>query len=169
MIKIALERQAERPDDERDEAARAKFPRRPHDAMVIKRVVQAGALFVVLALLCLACCASARGNLAHAFAPIHAFEPARRRSYADPALWIARPGTANDPAHGCPGHAARPGERRCSSSIPPVPQPRPLERAARRHRFARRADLLVAATASAFNAVGPVWVPRYRQAALAPS
>jgi hypothetical protein len=30
----------------------------------------------------------------------------------------------------------------------------------------RRADLLVAATASAFNDAGPVWVPHYRQAAL---
>ncbi|PTR05893.1 Protein of unknown function (DUF3089) [Novosphingobium sp. GV055] len=152
---------------------RAKPPRWPHDAMVIKRVVQAGALFVVLALLCLGVLRQCSAEISrYAFAPIHAFEPGAPpapNAYADPAMWLARPGMANDPAQWLP-----PGIPAPPSGDTAVFFVHSTTYLSRNHWNApladidsqRRANILVAATASAFNAVGPVWVPRYRQAAL---
>lgn len=89
-------------------------------------------------------------------------------SYADNALWIARPGQKDSPAAFLP------------QSIPPPPPPQasvffvhptsfvessawnaPVEEPESR----RRAGLFVRTQASVFNGVGAIWAPRYRQAA----
>ena len=150
-----------------------KPPRQAHERMVIRRVVQAGALFVVLALLCLGVLRQCSAEISrYAFAPIHAFEPAlplHASDYADPGLWIARPGMPADPAQWLPPGtvAETPGDTavffvHSTTYLSRNHWNAPLDDADSR----RRADVLVAATASAFNAVGSVWVPRYRQAAL---
>jgi hypothetical protein len=140
--------------------------------MVIKRVLQASALFVALALLCLGVLRQCSAQISrYAFAPNHAFEaapPLPPGAYDDAAMWIARPGLGNDPAqwlppgmiHGVTGDTAV-FFVHSTSYLSRNHWNAPLADADSR----RRAQVLVAATASAFNAIGPVWVPRYRQAA----
>ncbi|NMN07490.1 MULTISPECIES: DUF3089 domain-containing protein [unclassified Novosphingobium] len=139
---------------------------------MIKRVIQAGALFVALALLCLGVLSQCSAQISrYAFAPTHGFEPGAPlppRAYDDAAMWIARPGLARDPAQWLP-----PGMIHGVTGDAAVFFVHPTSYLSRNHWNApltdadsrRRAEVLVAATASAFNSVGPVWVPRYRQAA----
>ena len=84
-------------------------------------------------------------------------------------MWLARPdlprqsGAAGRP----PGYRAAPTPDGRGVLRPPdlVPRPRALERAARRCRDANdRAELFLRGQASAFNEVGAIWAPRYRQA-----
>jgi hypothetical protein len=89
-------------------------------------------------------------------------------SYADAALWVARPDIRRNPATWTPTGFARGGTPRAavffihptsflesSAWNAPIDDPESRE----------RADLFVRAQASAFNEVGAVWAPRYRQAA----
>ncbi|MDK4806111.1 MAG: DUF3089 domain-containing protein [Novosphingobium aromaticivorans] len=145
--------------------------------MSAKRVIQAAVLFVFLAGLWFAVITLFPVQLSRmAFAPTHGFEPLpalTARSYADPALWVARPDRPGNPAQWQPPGAQRadrdtaPGEAavffvHSTTFLGRDHWNAPLDDIDSR----RRADLLVAATASAFNDAGPVWVPHYRQAAL---
>ncbi|BEV01588.1 DUF3089 domain-containing protein [Novosphingobium olei] len=106
-----------------------------------------------------------------AFVPRGTFEalgPLPANFYTRDEAWISRPGVRDDPAQFLPEGAKR---------TPPGPAyvffAHPTSYLARDHwngpiddkdaRF--RADLFVRGMASAFNAAGPVYVPRYRQAA----
>ncbi|MCW1382560.1 DUF3089 domain-containing protein [Novosphingobium sp. KCTC 2891] len=106
-----------------------------------------------------------------AFVPRGAFEqqaPLPADYYGQPDAWISRPGVKDDPAQYVPEGAAR---GRVGQAW--VFFVHPTSYLARNHwngplddadsRF--RAGLFVRGMASAFNAAGPVWVPRYRQAA----
>jgi hypothetical protein len=92
---------------------------------------------------------------------------AQGSSYRDPALWVARPGMAEDPSGWRPrGVAASPPPRASVFFVHPTSF---LEREAWNapldHDESRwRAGLFVQSQASAFNGVGQIWAPRYRQA-----
>ena len=108
-----------------------------------------------------------------AFVPGAEFEvqaPAPANAYADPQRWISRPGKGTaDPA------AWRPKglEEDADALNAAVFFVHPTSYLARDHWNAPlddaesrdRADLFVRAMASPFNRAGPVWAPRYRQAA----
>lgn len=95
-------------------------------------------------------------------------------TYADPAMWIARPGLAQDPSRWRP---------KGTEALPPLPEGAPKAEvffvhptslfdskawnAALGDADARaRAAMLVRGIASAFGDAGEVWAPRYRQATL---
>jgi len=108
-----------------------------------------------------------------AFVPKTAFEqqaPLAAGRYDDPAMWISRPGKgAEDPALWLPDGVKQ-------NPAPPkavVFFIHPTSYLAKTHWNApladqdsqAMADILVRGLASPFNAVGNIWVPRYRQAA----
>ncbi len=106
-----------------------------------------------------------------AFVPRAQFEqlpPLPADFYDHPAAWISRPGAKDDPAQYLPTGATRGTVGRAQVFFV-----HPTSYLARDHwngpiddddaRF--RADLFVRGMASAFNGAGPVYVPRYRQAA----
>lgn len=140
---------------------------------VITRVLQAAALFAVLAALCIGVLRGCSSEVFRfAFAPTRAFEPRPplpRDAYDARTLWLARPGMAEDPAQWLPQGMPRtaPGEAavffvHSTSYLGRHHWNDPLDDGD----ADQRAQILVSATASAFNATGSVWVPRYRQAAL---
>ena len=112
-----------------------------------------------------------------AFVPKVAFEqqpPLSANRYDDPAMWISRPGMANDPSAWLP--AGVPAGVRSDVGVKPhgaVFFIHPTSYLAKAHWNApldnadanALAQRLVRGLASAFNASGNVWVPRYRQAA----
>ena len=89
--------------------------------------------------------------------------------YSDPSNWIARPGEANDPSTWLPDEASNAGSG--SASVFYIHPTTYLERdrwnaplrPGGQSEF--RTRLFVQSQASAFNAAGQVWAPRYRQAA----
>ena len=105
-----------------------------------------------------------------ALVPSAEFKPARDPSlpdYARADLWISRPGTPNDPALWTPPSVSRAGKPRASVFF--VHPTSYLSRAEWNAPVddpdsANRARLFVRSQASAFNDVGRVWAPRYRQA-----
>jgi hypothetical protein len=106
-----------------------------------------------------------------AFVPRGAFEaqaPLRAGIYDDPAMWVSRPGTANDPAQYHPeGTPAAPQGKAYVFFIHPTSYLArdhwngPIEDEDARYRTA----LFVRGMASAFNGEAAVFVPYYRQAA----
>ncbi len=88
-------------------------------------------------------------------------------SYAKPALWIARPGMADNPASWTPrGFAPTPNPRAAIFFVHPTSF---LESSAWNApvddvESQTRARLFVRSQASAFNGVGEIWAPKYRQA-----
>lgn len=106
-----------------------------------------------------------------AFVPRGAFEaqaPLRAGVYDDPAMWVSRPGTANDPAQYMPeGSAPSPHGRAWVFFIHPTSYLArehwngPIDDKDTRNRTA----LFVRGMASAFNGETAVFVPYYRQAA----
>jgi DUF3089 family protein len=102
--------------------------------------------------------------------PTVAFEPApppAAAAYARPEMWIARPGLRDDPSRWLPDGAATGGPPRASvffihptSYLEKGHWNAPLDDAESQ----QRARLFVRSQASAFNAVGEVWAPKYRQA-----
>jgi hypothetical protein len=93
--------------------------------------------------------------------------PRSDRAYADAGMWFSRPGTANDPSGWRPRDMAPPPAPRASvffvhptSFLEKSTWNAPLD-----HEESRwRAGLFVQSQASAFNGVGEIWAPRYRQA-----
>ena len=89
------------------------------------------------------------------------------RTYADANMWIARPGTPNDPSKWRPRDMAEPPAPRASVFF--IHPTSFLEKSAwngpiDHEESAWRAGVFVQSQASAFNGVGEVWAPRYRQA-----
>ena len=90
-------------------------------------------------------------------------------TYGQPALWIARPDIANNPSLWLPTGVRRGSNMPPRASVFFVHPTSFTERsgwnAPLDHGESRRlADLFVRSQASAFNTVGQVWAPRYRQA-----
>lgn len=90
-----------------------------------------------------------------------------RRSYADAGLWFARPDIPGNPSLWTPQGVERGGPPRASvffihptSYLERSAWNAPLDHAESQW----RAGLFVRSQASAFNGVGAVWAPRYRQA-----
>jgi hypothetical protein len=88
-------------------------------------------------------------------------------SYADPGLWISRPGLAEDTSAWRPRGMAEPGPPRASvffvhptSFLDSNAWNAPLDH----EESLWRARLFVQSQASAFNGVGRIWAPKYRQA-----
>lgn len=106
-----------------------------------------------------------------AFVPRVAFEaqqPLRAGIYDDPAMWVSRPGTANDPAQYRPeGTPATPQGKAWVFFIHPTSYLArdhwngPVEDNDSRY----RTELFVRGMASPFNGAAAVFVPYYRQAA----
>lgn len=106
-----------------------------------------------------------------AFVPRGAYEaqqPLAAGAYADPNMWVSRPGTKSDPAQYMPeGAVAGPKGKAYVFFI------HPTSYLARDHwngpiddkDSRQRTDLFVRGMASAFNGAAAVYVPRYRQAA----
>lgn len=102
--------------------------------------------------------------------PSAAFEGGRPQTpsaYAKPGMWISRPGMAKDPALWTPqGHQPTQGARASVFFIHPTSY---LEKSRWNASVddaesQLRARLFVRSQASAFNAVGEIWAPKYRQA-----
>ena len=95
-------------------------------------------------------------------------QPATKPSaYADPAMWFAHPGKANDPARWTPaGYTPTTKPEAAVFYIHPTSYldrkhwNAPLDNAEAND----RARLFLRGQASAFNGVGAIWAPRYRQA-----
>ena len=100
--------------------------------------------------------------------PFEGGRPAAPRAYAAPGLWFARPGLPDDPSAWLPPGVAPGGERKAAVFFI-----HPTSFLASTHWNAPLADpesqwrarLFVRSEASAFNGVGEVWSPKYRQAA----
>ena len=94
--------------------------------------------------------------------------PAAPDAYASAEMWLARPGMSGDPSLWTPPGIARPrGPARASiffihptSYLEKDHWNAPLDD----EESQQRARLFVRSQASAFNALGPVWAPKYRQA-----
>jgi len=105
-----------------------------------------------------------------AFVPSAAFSamPASTApDYARPASWLARPGLSNNPSRWLPpGRPANPAPRAEVFYIPPTTYldrdrwNAPIDDKTSNDRL----TLFARSQASAFNGVGEVWAPRYRQA-----
>ncbi len=108
-----------------------------------------------------------------AFVPGSEFEPQptlAKGRYSDPAMWIARPGIAGDPAHWAPPGA------------PPLPEPvaaavffvHPTSHFSRKHWNSTLGDketdartrIFILGLVSPFAGAAELWVPHYRQATL---
>ena len=107
-----------------------------------------------------------------AFVPGEAFVeqvPTKSAAYADPAMWHARPGVgAKDPAQWLPAGMARVNAGKVAtffvhptSYLTRAHWNAPLDDAESQD----RARLFIRGQASAFNHLGGVWAPKYRQAA----
>ena len=89
------------------------------------------------------------------------------RTYGDASMWIARPDLGDDPSRWRPkGMAAPPPPRASVFFVHPTSY---LEKSAwngpiEHEESQWRAGLFVRSQASAFNGVGAVWAPKYRQA-----
>lgn len=89
-------------------------------------------------------------------------------AYAEPEMWLAHPGKTNDPAQWLPAGVKRPAQAGAAavffihptSYLEKTHWNAPLDNAEAND----RAALFLRGQASAFNAVGRVWAPRYRQA-----
>ena len=101
--------------------------------------------------------------------PFVAVSPAGANRYDDPALWIARPGKADDPSafrpEGLAEDAAPRGDAAVfyvhpTSFLDNARWNAPLDNADAND----RARLFTRGQASAFTAAGRIWAPRYRQA-----
>ncbi len=107
-----------------------------------------------------------------AFVPSAPFAPPAARGapdYASPAAWVARPGIPHDPSRWTPaGVPAAAGTPALVFYIPPTTYlsrtrwNAPLDDTDANERL----RLFTASQASAFNSVGVVWAPRYRQATI---
>ena len=89
-------------------------------------------------------------------------------TYARADMWIARPDIGGNPALWAPpGFAPTPSPRASGFLRPPDQLPRilGLERGLDDEESQDRARLFVRSQASAFNSVGAIWAPKYRQAA----
>lgn len=131
-------------------------------------------LYIIVALIALVLAAGVVWTLFQtqlmraALVPTVAFTPdPNAPDYATEAGWISRPGIANDPSRWTPpGIAPAEGGRVAIFYIPPTTSLRrdrwnaPLDDADANGRL----RLFMASQASAFNGVGEVWAPRYRQA-----
>ncbi|RHW17036.1 DUF3089 domain-containing protein [Sphingomonas gilva] len=106
-----------------------------------------------------------------ALVPTARFEPAPARTmsaYADPDAWIARPDKPGNPALYLPPGVEMPAEKgdaaiffiHPTSYLERTRWNAPLDNAEAND----RAALFVRGQASAFNAAGDIWAPRYRQA-----
>lgn len=89
------------------------------------------------------------------------------RTYRDASMWLARPGLADDPSKWRPSDVAVPAAARASVFF--VHPTSFLEKRAWNgpiddQQSQQTARLYVRSQASAFNGVGEVWAPRYRQA-----
>jgi len=97
------------------------------------------------------------------------------RTYRDASMWIARPGLADDPSQWRPRDIPAPPSPRASIFFVhptsfleknawngPLEDPQGCEQGDACSQW--RASLFVRSQASAFNGVGEVWAPRYRQA-----
>jgi hypothetical protein len=113
-----------------------------------------------------------------AFTPGERFvaqQPLAANAYADPRMWIARPGMPDDPARWQP--ALAPGASDPAQDVPPfaVFFVHPTSYLGREHWNASlddtdaqaRARLFVKGLASPFGEAREIWAPRYRQAAIA--
>lgn len=106
-----------------------------------------------------------------AFVPRGQFEtlqPLPANAYADPKMWVSRPGTANDPAQYRPEGVATSAKGRAyvffihpTSYLARDHWNGPIDDKDTRH----RTDVFVRGMASAFNGEAAVFVPYYRQAA----
>ncbi|MCM8730036.1 DUF3089 domain-containing protein [Hephaestia sp. GCM10023244] len=105
-----------------------------------------------------------------AMVPTAKFEPQEKATasvYADPAMWFSRPGKADDPARWVPA-GYQPGAAPNAAVFYVHPTSylnrarwnAPLDDAEANG----RATLFLRGQATAFNAVGEIWAPRYRQA-----
>ena len=85
-----------------------------------------------------------------------------------PKMWLARPGKPGNPALWTPAgyHPGRqrPRQRSSSSTRPPISTARAGMRRSTMPRPMPAPALFLRGQASAFNAVGAIWAPRYRQA-----
>ncbi len=135
-------------------------------------------LYLIVVLLVLAVAALVALRLwgdrlaAIALVPGIAFEaqaPLAGNAYADPAMWFARPGAADDPAHWRPegAAAAQPGPRKAAVFfVHPTSyfQGAHWNAALDDRESQDRARLMLRGMASPFADAGEVWAPRYRQA-----
>jgi len=89
------------------------------------------------------------------------------RTYSDASMWIARPGLSGDPSEWLPTGTAPPPPPRASVFFvhPTSFLDRQAWNAPLDHGESQwRAGLFVQSQASAFNHVGEIWAPKYRQA-----
>lgn len=110
--------------------------------------------------------------IAWTFVPSAPFQPmaaATTPDYAKPQAWLARPDLPDDPSrHGPPGFAPAANPAAAVFYVPPTTYlgrdrwNAPLDDVAANARL----DLFARTQASAFNGVGAIWAPRYRQATL---
>lgn len=105
-----------------------------------------------------------------AFVPVGAFAPmpdSTAPDYAKPASWLARPGLSDDPSRWLPpGSPANAAPQAAIFYVPPTTyMDRDRWNAPIDDKTASdRLVLFAKSQASAFNGVGEVWAPRYRQA-----
>jgi DUF3089 family protein len=107
-------------------------------------------------------------------APKGHFQPAQAAAgpdYTRPESWIARPGLANDPSSWFPTDFPAPGPQSRPAAIFYIHPTTYLDRDRWNAPLdaggdtAFRTRLFVQSQASAFNSIGQIWAPRYRQAA----
>ena len=130
-------------------------------------------LIAILAVLVIAAMFALRtwpGKLTEiALVPDKAFQvqaPAAVEGYADPAMWISRPGQANDPAHWLPAGAKAEPVGAAVFFVHPTSY---LDKASWNAPIADQpsrdlADTFVRGLASPFGGAAQLWAPRYRQA-----
>jgi hypothetical protein len=101
--------------------------------------------------------------------PFAAMSDATAPDYARPAAWLARPGLRDNPSqYGPPGFGPTTTPRAAIFYIPPTTHlakdrwNAPIDDKDANERLA----LFARSQASAFNAIGAIWAPRYRQATL---
>lgn len=139
---------------------------------MVRKFLYAVAILIAVAVLGRVALTFWSGDLARiALVPSQAFEaqpPLPANAYADPALWYARPGLADDPARFRPAGLPA-GEAPLGAAVFFVPPTSYLERShwnapLRDPEADRLARQMLRGMASAFNASPAIWAPRYRQA-----